>query len=58
MEKVALHRALQPAAFCRLAIAAADDEGKCEDDKMEHGGEDLPDAYRSVPVSEKISRVI
>ena len=52
-EKVALRTALQRAALCRLAIAAADDGGECEGDKMEHGSEDLPDAGRSVPVSEK-----
>ena len=58
-EKVQLHTALQPAVYCKLALALAKDAGhfktveEQQAEVFEHGGEDLPDAYRGLVVAEK-----
>ena len=58
-ERVHMHTALQPAVYCKLALALAKDAGhfKTEEEQraecFEHGGEDLPDAYRGLVVAEK-----
>ena len=59
-ERVPLHTALRPAVYCKLALALAKDAGhsrRTEEQRaecFEHGGEDLPDAYRRLVVAKTI----
>ena len=53
-EQISMSTAMQPAIYAKLALSEADLQGDTlDDDQLEHGNEDQPDAYRGLPVDEK-----